>query len=69
MKVFAPLAFAFTQEKIDIYVLGYGSSQLGIGNLRTLAKKAVQEGIKGKDILGLLVMGAKVINKQSLGKI
>jgi hypothetical protein len=31
----------------------YGSSQLGIGNLRTLAKKAVQKGIKGKDILGL----------------
>ena len=43
IKVLVPLfkSFAFTQKKIDIYVLGYGSSQMGIGNLRTLAKKAV----------------------------
>ena len=40
-------AFAFARDKIDIYVLGYGSTQLGIGNLRTLAKKAVQDGTKG----------------------
>ena len=40
-------AFAFARDKIDIYVLGYGSTQLGIGNLRTQAKKAVQDGTKG----------------------
>lgn len=37
-------ALSFAREDIDIYVLGYGSIQLGERNLRTRAKKAVQDG-------------------------
>ena len=48
-------ALAFRREKIDIYVLGYGSTQLGIGNLRTQAKTAVQQGTKGTILSSMLL--------------
>lgn len=62
-------ALSFARQKIDIYVLGYGSTELGEKSLRELAKKAVQDGTRlgrgGKGNIFLAPGGNSGISQKS----
>lgn len=62
-------ALSFARHKIDIYVLGYGSTELGEKSLRQLAKKAVQDGTRlgrgGKGNIFLAPGGNSGISQKS----